>query len=304
MPGRHSPMGCILATDEPVRQPRHLATDRRAAIRRRLPSISRSARRAGSRWGLPPSAPTEPDVLTLEHPVPQPTDSPPPKGPRGDPSESRGHADEPRCVRHVSLGRACRRLASLHGVLRGEFPRSRGTIKALRLPAARPAALRCLRWAVPPRPLVRFAPRRTSAPSGPGVVDPVSPAGSSLRRRQDLASSWGTPIVRSPCSVDAGGTAGTRPLRCRSVALGIRTAKAPTKGLSALNSMAFGLAVCPCKSRAVFLDFLEGCSRPLWTTRSLTLWILSVGLISCPLEPAHLWGSCASQGRSGTEPIG
>jgi hypothetical protein len=142
-----------------------------------------------------------------------------------------------------SIGSAGRRLASLHGVLRGEFPRFHGTIKALRFPAARPAALRCLRLAVPPRPLVLFAPRRTSAPSGPGVVDPVSPAGSSLRRRQDLPSSWGTPIARLPWSVDAGGTAGTRPLRRSGAAPGIRTAKAPAKGLSALNSMASGLAV-------------------------------------------------------------
>src|SRR5262249_47518943 len=42
---------------------------------------------------------------------------------------------------------------------------------------------------------------------------------------------------------DAGRTAGTRPLQCRGVALGHRTAKAPAKGLSTLNSMAFGLAV-------------------------------------------------------------
>ena len=62
-------------------------------------------------------------------------------------------------------------------------------------------------------------------------------------KRQDLPGSWRTPSVRSPCSVDAGGTARTRPLRCSSTAPGIRKAKAPTKGLSTLNSMAFGLAV-------------------------------------------------------------
>src|SRR5262249_53156730 len=142
-----------------------------------------------------------------------------------------------------ALGSAGRRFASLPRVLRGEFPRFRGTIKALRLPAARPAALRCLRLAVPPRPLVLFAPRRTSAPPGPGVGVPVSPAGGSLRRRQDLPGSWGTPIVCSPCSVDAGRIAGTRPWRCRGAAPGIRKARAPTKGLSTLKSMAFGLAV-------------------------------------------------------------
>src|SRR5262249_41933943 len=66
----------------------------------------------------------------------------------------------------------------------------------------------------------------------------------SLRKRQDLPSSWGTPIVRLHLfHTDAGRTADTRPLQCRDMALGHRTAKAPAKGLSTLNSMAFGLAV-------------------------------------------------------------
>jgi hypothetical protein len=42
---------------------------------------------------------------------------------------------------------------------------------------------------------------------------------------------------------DSGRTVRTRPLQCGSVALGRTTAKAPAKGLSKLNSMAFGLAV-------------------------------------------------------------
>jgi hypothetical protein len=92
---------------------------------------------------------------------------------------------------------ADRRFAFLRRVLRSEFPCFIGTIEALRLPAARPAALRCLRLAVPQRSLVNFAPRRTSEPPGPGVGHPVSPSGFSLRKRQDLPSSWGTPIVRS-----------------------------------------------------------------------------------------------------------
>jgi hypothetical protein len=63
------------------------------------------------------------------------------------------------------------------------------------------------------------------------------------RKRQALPSSWGTPIVRLRLfHSDAGRTAGTRPLPCRGVALGHRTAKAAAKGLSALPSMAFGLA--------------------------------------------------------------
>src|SRR5262249_16605724 len=63
------------------------------------------------------------------------------------------------------------------------------------------------------------------------------------RRRQDLPSSWRTPIVRLHMfHTDAGRTAATSPLECRGVALGNRTAKAPARGLSTLNSMAFGLA--------------------------------------------------------------
>ncbi len=42
-----------------------------------------------------------------------------------------------------------RRFAFLHRVLQGEFPCFNSTIKALRLPVAHPAALRCLRLAVP-----------------------------------------------------------------------------------------------------------------------------------------------------------
>jgi hypothetical protein len=57
-------------------------------------------------------------------------------------------------------------------------------------------------------------------------------------------SSWRTPIVRLRMfHTDAGRTAGTRPLQCRGVALGHRTAKAPAWGLSTLHSMASGLAV-------------------------------------------------------------
>ena len=49
-------------------------------------------------------------------------------------------------------------------------------------------------------PLVVFAPRRTSAPPRPGVGNPVSPAGMLPRKQQDLPSSWGTSIIRLPCS--------------------------------------------------------------------------------------------------------
>ena len=76
-----------------------------------------------------------------------------------------------------SIESAGRRFAFLHRVLRGEFPCFHGTIKALRLPAAHPAALRCLRLAVPRWHSRDFAPRRPSAPPRPGVGHPVSPSG-------------------------------------------------------------------------------------------------------------------------------
>jgi len=64
-----------------------------------------------------------------------------------------------------------------------------------------------------------------------------------LRKRQDLASSWGISIVHSRMFSRRRQDGCTRPLRCSRVAPGMRKAEAPTKGLSTLNSMAFGLAV-------------------------------------------------------------
>ena len=50
------------------------------------------------------------------------------------------------------------------------------------------------------------------------------------------------------------------------------------------------------KVKGGFSTFFWGCWRPLWTTRSLTIWILSVGLIRCPSMPAYLRGSRALSG--------
>src|SRR5262249_44305323 len=90
-----------------------------------------------------------------------------------------------------------------------------------------PAALRCLRLAVPPRPLVLFVPRRTSAPPGPGVGHPVSPAGTFAeettgspkflgnpdcplamfsRRRQDCSHQTATVPQRGPWYVNSRGS--------------------------------------------------------------------------------------------------
>jgi hypothetical protein len=98
----------------------------------------------------PPRAPTDPYVLALERTVPRPTDSPSAMVPEairssyGDMLTNHEVFDMFPSIESVG-----RRFASLHRVLRGEFPCFDGTIKALRLPAAHPAALRCLRLAVP-----------------------------------------------------------------------------------------------------------------------------------------------------------
>ena len=90
----------------------------------------------------------------------------------------------------------------------------------------------------------KFAPRRPSAPSRPGVVHPVAPAGMLPRRRQDLPSSWGTSIIRLHMfQTDAGRTAHTRPYSAAAWPLLIARQRLPRLGLSTLNSMAFGLAV-------------------------------------------------------------
>ena len=92
--------------------------------------------------------------------------------------------------------------------------------------------------------LVAFAPRRTSAPPGPGVVDPVSPAGMSLRRQQDLPKFLGN--LHHPSAMfqtDAGRTACTRPSSAAAWPLVIGWQRLPRSTLSTLNSMAFGLAV-------------------------------------------------------------
>ncbi len=85
---------------------------------------------------------------------------------------------------------------SLHRVLRDQFPRLRqyyeGATTSCR-PSRRTSFPSLGGTSVA---LVAFAPRRTSAPPRPGVGHPVSPAGILPRKRQDLPSSWGTPIVR------------------------------------------------------------------------------------------------------------
>ena len=105
---------------------------------------------------MPARAPTDPYVLILEHTVPQPTV----RRSRRVPVAIRPSSVDMRENLDVfnmfpSVESAGRRFASLDRVLRGEFPCFNGTIKALRLPAAHPAALRFLSSTIA-RPVFRF----------------------------------------------------------------------------------------------------------------------------------------------------
>ena len=178
---------------------------------------------AGWPWRLPARAPTDPDVRTLAHPVPRPTGSPSVMVPEAI-RASYGDMHENLDVFNMfpSIESAGRRFASLHRVLQGEFPCFNGTIKALRLPDAHPTALRYRRLVVPRLhsffSLLDGRVRRRGLEFVTRYLQP----GMLPRKRQDLPSSWGTPIVRLRMfQTDAGRTACTRPLRCSSVALGM-----------------------------------------------------------------------------------
>jgi len=87
----------------------------------------------------------------------------------------------------------------------GSVPPRRRYYEALRIPAARPAALRCLRLAVS-RSHPHFVPVAAEcAGREPGVGHPVPPAGTLPRRRRGLPGSWGTP-VSVPCSPTPAGS--------------------------------------------------------------------------------------------------
>jgi len=89
-----------------------------------------------------------------------------------------------------------------------------------------------------------FAPWRTSEPPRPGVGNPVSPAGNCRGAKVGLSQVLEESQL-SVCNVPNRRRQDClhQTIKCSSVALGHRRAKAPTKGLSTLNSIAFGLAV-------------------------------------------------------------
>lgn len=87
----------------------------------------------------------------------------------------------------------------------GRFPRFIGTTKALRLPTAPPASLRCLRSAVPWwRPSFALAGGGMPCAREPGPLIAGGPSGTIPRRQWGLPGSWMNPFVFAPLS-DPGG---------------------------------------------------------------------------------------------------
>ena len=137
-----------------------------------------------------------------------------------------------------------RRLAFLRWLQPGAVRQLRQYYQDAMTPCCHPAALRFLRLAVPRLHSLLSLPGGRVHRQGLELVTRYLRPGIRRGANRVLPSSWGISIVRLHMfQSDAGRTAYTRPLRCSSVALGHRRAKAPTKGLSELNSMAFELAV-------------------------------------------------------------
>ena len=201
--------------------------------------------------GYPPMAPTDPDVLTLEHPVPQVT-----------PSLRRRHD----AAANPSLA------------IRWRFGDTKREFNASQVFLANDVVTRCLA-SHPPGPCGSSSPASSVISRHCDFLPPIAPRfvafawrylgrtrlssllGGRVRRRGlELVTRYLRPGISEETTgspkflgnlscpfahvlADAGRTARTRPLRCSSVAPGPPGAKAPTKGLSTPNSMAFGLAV-------------------------------------------------------------
>ena len=137
-----------------------------------------------------------------------------------------------------------RRLAFLRWLQLGAVRQLRRYYQDAMTPCSHPAALRFLRLAVPRMHSLLSLPGGRVRRQGLELVTRYLQPGIRRGANRVLPSSWGTTIVRLHMfQSDAGRTACTRPLQYSSVAPERPSTKAPTKGLSTLNSMAFGLAV-------------------------------------------------------------
>ena len=180
------------------------------------------SRRRVALGGYPPRAPTDPYVDALDHTVPQVT-----------PSLRQRHnaAANPSIAIRWRFGNTLREFDASKGVSRRwcgysvprfpspgsswvEFPGFLGTTKALRLPAVPPAALRCLRLAVPrdARPF-SFLPTPPCGNVGPGVGHPVSPPGLASVETTGSLKFLGNPNFRLHMFLDPGRPLRPRPLR-------------------------------------------------------------------------------------------
>jgi hypothetical protein len=175
-------------------------------------------------------------------------------------------------------GSAGRRFASLHRALRGEFPCFAGTIKALRLPAARPAALRCLRLAVPPA-----STRSVRSPADECAAEAWSwsPGSSGRDVAEGLSrnSPW-RPLAISQCLL-------ATVLVCRRTARGISAEGGPPVSLPCLRPLGFaaagGMVACPGPGLTGHGDGLRGSGRG-----RLLLDHLQTQLTCPPLDPLDL----------------
>ena len=133
---------------------------------------------------------------------------------------------------------------SLHRVLRDQFPGFISTMRVLRLPAVHPAALRFLRLAVPRlHSLGSLLGGRVRRRGLELVTRYLQPG---FCRGSDRSSQVPGEPRLSVCTCSSPTPAGLlAPDHYGAAAWPLveRKAKAPTKGLSKLNSMAFGLAV-------------------------------------------------------------
>ena len=144
-----------------------------------------------------------------------------------------------------------RRFAFLHWVLQGEFPSFHGTIKALRLPAARLAALRFLRLAIPRlHSLSSLLDGRVSRQGLELVTRCLRPGccrGSNRISQvpgepQSSVCTCSKPTPAGPLAPDRYGVAAWP--------LVLKRQRLPRLGLSTLNSMAFGFAVYASQGRS------------------------------------------------------
>jgi hypothetical protein len=157
-------------------------------------------------------APTEPDVRTLAHPVPQPAASPSSRSLKLFTGVTLTCGLNLDVFSMFPSGKSAgRRFAFLDWVLQGEFPSFIGTIKALRRPAAISPHFVSFAWRYLCVHSFSSLPDGRVHRQGPELVTRYLQPGIRRGANRVLPSSWGTTIVRLHMfPSDAGRTAYTR----------------------------------------------------------------------------------------------